>query len=95
MVKEFKERPVAVVAESKARSHFIISRKHFLKHKREAVQQFVDWVGVRYGDSKDCAKLKQGLIPRVWFVSYVRGHEPLLKACTLSATEKVTGKLLV
>ena len=90
MVEEFKGRPVAVVAESKAKSHFIISRGNFLKHKREAVQQFVDWVGVEYGDSKDCAKLKQGLIPRGWFVSYVRAHEPLLKACKLSAKKKVT-----
>ena len=31
-----------------------------LKHKRKAVQQFVDWVGVRYADSKDCAKMKHG-----------------------------------
>ena len=34
--------------------------------------------------------MKEGLIPRVWFVSYVRAHEPLLKACKLSATTKVT-----
>ena len=42
MVEEFKGRPIAVVAESKAKSHFIIPRGHFLKHKREAVQQFLD-----------------------------------------------------
>ena len=78
MVEEFKGRPVAVVAEIKAKSRFIISRGHALKHKREAVQQFVDWVVVRYGDSKGCAMLKQGLIPRVWFASYVRAHEELL-----------------
>ena len=90
MFEEFKGRPVAVVAESKAKSHFIISRGHFLKHKRAAVQQFVDWVEVRHGDSKGCATLKQGLIPRGWFVSYARAHEPLLKACKLSATKKVT-----
>ena len=81
MVEEFKGRPVAVVAEIKAKSRFIISRGHVLKHKREAVQQFVDWVVVRYGDSKDCAMLKQGLIPRGWFASYVRAHEPLMQAC--------------
>ena len=78
MVEEFKGRPVAVVAEIKAKSRFIISRGHLLKHKREAVQQFVDWVVVRYGDSKDCAMLKQGLIPRVWFALYIRAHEELL-----------------
>ena len=84
MVEEFKGRPVAVVAEIKAKSRFIISRGHFLKHKHEAVQQLVDWAVVRYGDSKDCAMLKQGLIPRGWFASYVRAHEPLMKACKLT-----------
>ncbi len=90
IVEEFKGRPVAVVAESKATSHFLTSGGHFLKHKRAAVQQFVDWGEVRYGDSKGCATLKQGVIPRGWFASYVRAHEPLLKACKLYATKKVT-----
>ena len=90
IVEEFKGRPVAVVAESKAASHFLTSGGQFLKRKRAAVQQFVDWAEVRYGDSKDCATLKQGVIPRGWFASYVRAHELLLKACKLSATKKVT-----
>ena len=60
IVEEFKRRPVAVVAESKATSHFLTSAGHFLKHTRAAVQQFVDWVGVRYGDSKDCANAEAG-----------------------------------
>ena len=64
IVEEFKGRPVAVVAESKAKSHFIISRGHLLKHKREAVQQFVDWTGVTYAESKDGANMKMGIIPR-------------------------------
>ena len=59
-------------------------------HKHKAVQQFVDWAEARYGDSTDCAKLKKGIIPRGWFVSYVRAHAPLLKACKLSATKSVT-----
>ena len=78
MVDEFKGRPVAVVAKIKVQSRFIISRGHVLKHKRVAMQQFVDWVVVRYGDSKGCAMLKHGLIPRVWFALYIRAHEELL-----------------
>ena len=95
MVEEFKGRPVAVVAEIKAKSCFIFSRGHFLKHKHEAVQQFVDWAVVRYGDSKDCAMLKQGLIPRGWFASYVRAHEPLMQACKLTEKTGNAGELVL
>ena len=88
MVEEFKGRPVAAVAEIKAKKRFIISRGQFLKHKREAVQQFVDWVVDRYGDGKHCVMLKKGLIPRGCFASYVRAHEPLMRKCKLTANKK-------
>ena len=90
MVAEFKERPVGVVVETKAKSYFIRTRDMWQTHKHKAVQQFVDWVGVRYGDSKDCDKMKKGIIPRGWFVAYVRAHPELMKACKLSNTKGVS-----
>ena len=54
------------------------------------MQQFVDWVGARYGDSNDCAKMQKGIVPRAWLVAYARAHAQLSKACKLSYTQSVT-----
>ena len=90
MVAEFKKRPVAVAAKIETRSYFILSRDMWQTHKHKAVQQFVDWVGARYGDSKDCAKMQKGIVPRGWFAAYVRAHAQLFTACKLSDTQSVT-----